>query len=128
MAYYFNRYPHHDIAICRCNANSLKDSCFNEVIEALDDFGTDYTSSTIPPVIKDTNHRITFHGIGGSYVSRTRSFKPTNKLSLIVVEETQQLANQQQLDQALSSFVRHFDTTIPYHKMLLGNNPPTKQH
>ena len=115
MSYYFNKYPHHDIAIGRCNANSLKDSCFNEVIEALDDF-------------KDSRHRITFHGIGGSDVSRTRSFKPTNKLSLIVIEETQQLANQQQLDQALSSFVRHLDTSIPYHIMLLGNNPSTKQH
>ena len=128
MSYYFNKYPHHDIAIGRCNANSLKDSCFNEVIEALDDFGTDYSSSTVPVVIKDSRHRITFHGIGGSDVSRTRSFKPTNKLSLIVIEETQQLANQQQLDQALSSFVRHLDTSIPYHIILLGNNPATKQH
>ena len=98
MSYYFNKYPHHDIAIGRCNANSLKDSCFNEVIEALDDFGTDYSSSTIPVVIKDSRHRITFHDINGIDDSKTRSLKPTNKLSLVVIEETQKLDKNKQID------------------------------
>lgn len=70
---------------------------------------------------------IFFEGIGGADLSRTKGFKPNKKLSLIVVDEMQQLPEQTNLDQALATFRRHLDDNTG--QVVLAFNPePQNAH
>ena len=127
---YMIKYPNHDIAIARANANSLRDSCYAEVLSRISKYNVHRLLRGVvsPPKIHGANNVSYFLGIGGPDKNRTRSFMPSNKLSLIIVEETQSLKDEESLTHAMSSLTRHLDENINSHVVYLGNNPDTESH
>jgi hypothetical protein len=67
-----------------------------------------------------------FIGYGGSNTSRTKSIKPKHKIKVVILEETQELKNEENLNQALASFRRHFGDDVKV--FILGNPYPQKVH
>ena len=129
---YSNIYPHHDIVVTRANYNSLEDSLYNEILSFADDIGqSDYYIPLRSPLkIKTRNgNTIYFKGIGGSDYSRSKGFKNrNNKISLIICDETQQLKDEQSLQQAKATFVRSLDSDIKSKIVFAGNPEQVKAH
>ena len=102
-----------DILITRSNYGDLYKSMYNEIIAIIQE--ENYLPFIIErrkplKIINKLNGNIIFfEGIGGADLSRTKGFKPNKKLSLVVVDEMQQLPEQTNLDQALATFRRHLD-------------------
>lgn len=126
-------YPYTDAIFSRVSYGSLADSSYAEFQNELD---------KLPPIIrkqftlKKNPLRITrqgnsgtvyFIGYGGSNTSRTKSFTPSHKIKIVVLEETQELKNRENLDQVKASLQRHYDLHNPKF-LVLGNPPAQKQH
>jgi PBSX family phage terminase large subunit len=120
-----------DILITRSNYGDLYKSMYNEIIAIINE--ENYTQFIIErrkplKIINKLNGNVIFfEGIGGADLSRTKGFKPNKKLSLIVVDEMQQLPEQTNLEQALATFRRHLDDDEG--QVLLAFNPePQNAH
>ena len=113
-----------DVVVTRANYNSLKGSVFNEILNVISEEGLEdmfiVKTSPLHIICKLTGNQIYFKAVGGSDLSRTKGFVPNNPLSLIVIDECQQLPNQTNLDQALATFRRHIAEDG---KMVLLFNP-----
>ena len=70
-------------------------------------------------------NNIYFMGLSGNE-DRTKGFKPEHDVKFVVIEETQELKDRNQLDQALASFRRNFGNNVKV--FILGNPPPFKAH
>ena len=129
---YANKYPEHDIVVTRANYNSLEDSLYNEILSFADSIGQPnfYTAKTSPLRIRTRKGNcIYFKGIGGSDYSRSKGFKNrSNKISLIICDETQQLKDEQSLRQAIATFIRSIDSEINSRIILAGNPEMVKAH
>ena len=127
------QYPYTDGIFSRVSYGSLADSSYAEFENELDKLPTDirnqFTLKKSPLRIERINNSGTvyFMGYGGSNTSRTKSFTPTNKLSFVVLEETQELKSRENLEQARASFQRHY--SLEHVKFIvMGNPPPQKSH
>ncbi|MBQ9699620.1 MAG: phage terminase large subunit, partial [Lachnospiraceae bacterium] len=128
---YANMYPKHDIVVTRAHYNSLEDSIYNEILATASDLGVEgfYTGLKSPLRIKTRKgNTIYFKGIGGSDYNRSKGFKGTNPISLIICDETQQLKDEQSLRQAVATFIRSIDASINSKIILAGNPEPIKAH
>lgn len=127
-----NFYEHNlNILVCRSSYGDLKDSMFQEINDVLEEEHLiQFTESRTRPlkIINKLNGNIIyFKGVGGADLSRTKGFKTSKKLSLIMFDELQQLPSQANLDQALATFRRHLDAKEG--RVLMCFNPePQKSH
>lgn len=114
-----------DIIICRANYGDLKKSMFSEIMAVIEEEGfLPFIIDKAKPlkIINKLNGNIIhFEGIGGSDLSRSKGLKPMKKVSLIVVDEMQQLPEQTNLDQAIATFRRHLDDDNS--QIILAFNP-----
>lgn len=121
----FFEYPDLDIIVCRSNYGDLQKSLFSGILkymsaEGLDKF-VDTRTRPLKIISKYGKNVIHFEGVGGSDLERSKGLEPQNKVSLIVIDETQQLPKQENLDQALATFRRHLDTET--YQIVLAFNP-----
>jgi hypothetical protein len=114
-----------DILITRANYGDLYKSMFAEIMAIIEEEGflsfVEERRKPLKIINKLNGNEIRFEGIGGADLSRTKGFKPKKKLSLIVVDEMQQLPDQTNLDQALATFRRHLDDVEG--QVILAFNP-----
>lgn len=124
--------PYHDIIMARSSYGSLADSSYSEVEDAInempDDIAMQFKMVKSPLRIKrkDNSGTIYFIGYGGSNTSRTKSIKPKHKIAMVVLEETQELRNEQSLNEAMASFRRHFGSHVKV--IVLFNPKPNESH
>ncbi len=120
-----------NILVCRANYGDLQDSMFQEIIDVLEEEHllqfTEQRTRPLKIMNKMNGNVIYFKGVGGADLSRTKGFKTSKKLSLIMFDELQQLPDQSNLDQSLATFRRHLDNDIG--KVLMCFNPePQNSH
>lgn len=120
-----------NILVCRANYGDLQDSMFQEITDVLEEERliqfTEQRTRPLKIINKLNGNIIYFKGVGGADLSRTKGFKTSKKLSLIMFDELQQLPDQSNLDQALATFRRHLDNEIG--KVLMCFNPePQNSH
>ena len=128
---YANKYPKHDIVVTRAHYNSLEDSLYNEILATATELGISgfYQGLKAPLRIKTKKgNTIYFKGIGGADYSRSKGFKGSKPISLIICDETQQLKDEQSLRQAVATFIRSVDDTIDSRIILAGNPEMVKAH
>lgn len=126
-----NMYPKHDIVVTRAHYNSLEDSLYNEILGFAESQGiTDFYIPLRSPLRIKTRkgNTIFFKGIGGSDYSRSKGFKGTKPLSLIICDEAQQLKDEQSLRQAIATFIRSVDSSIKSKIIIAGNPEMVKAH
>ena len=125
-------YPYYDIIMARVSYGSLGDSSYSEVQGSINDMGDviadQFKFKKSPLRIERVGNggTIYFIGYGGSNTSRTKSIKPKHKIKVVILEETQELKNEENLNQALASFRRHFGDDVKV--FILGNPYPQKVH
>jgi PBSX family phage terminase large subunit len=124
-------HPYCDGVVARVNYGSLRDSSYSELMTAIDDipiFREQFTYKQNPLRIERLNgvNNIYFVGYGGSNTSRTKGLKTVNKIGFVIFEETQELKDKRNLDEALASFRRNYGENVKV--FLLGNPPPAKAH
>lgn len=128
---YANKYPKHDIVVTRAHYNSLEDSLYNEILATATELGISgfYQGLKAPLRINTKKgNTIYFKGIGGADYSRSKGFKGSKPISLIICDETQQLKDEQSLRQAVATFIRSVDDTIDSRIILAGNPEMVKAH
>ena len=125
-------YPYFDVVVARVSYGSLGDSSYAEFRSALEDMGQNvadqfsFKKSPLRIERKGNAGTVYFIGYGGSNTSRTKSIKPKHKIKVVILEETQELKNEENLNQALASFRRHFGEDVKV--FILGNPYPQKVH
>lgn len=123
--------PGTDIIVARVSYGALGDSSYAELEHAIDGFeGYEdefvLKKSPLRIVRKGDAGTIYFIGYGGSNTSRTKSIRPKHKIKMVILEETQELKEKRNLDEALASFRRHFGNEVKV--FVLGNPPPQEAH
>lgn len=122
--------PNTDIIVARVSYGSLGDSSYAEIEAQIQDMELDneyeLKKSPLRIVRRNDAGTIYFLGYGGSNQSRTKSIKTKHKIKTVILEETQELKEKQNLDQALASFRRHFGENVKV--CILGNPPPQEAH
>ena len=124
--------PYYDVIVARVSYGSLGDSSYAETQAAIDDMGEcisdQFKFKRSPLRIERVGNAgtIYFIGYGGSNTSRTKSIKTKHKIKVVILEETQELKNEENLQQALASFRRHFGEDVKV--LILGNPYPQKVH
>lgn len=124
--------PYFDVVVARVSYGSLGDSSYAEFQAAINEMGESvseqFTFKKSPLRIERAGNSgtIYFIGYGGSNTSRTKSIKTKHKIKVVILEETQELKNEENLNQALASFRRHFGNDVKV--FILGNPYPQKVH
>ena len=123
--------PYTDIIVARVSYGSLADSSYAEIqhaLEQFEDFEDEFELKRSPLRIvrKGNAGTIYFLGYGGSNTSRTKSIRPSHPVKMMILEETQELKEERNLEEALASFRRHFAPDVKVY--LLGNPPPQEAH
>lgn len=123
--------PYTDIIVCRASYGALSDSSYSEIMSALSEFeGLEdefvFKKSPLRIERKNGSGTVYFIGYGGSNTSRTKSIKPRHPISMIIMEETQELKDRRNLDEALASFRRSYSQDVRV--FILGNPPPQAAH
>lgn len=124
--------PYTDVIVARVSYGSMKDSSYAELEHAIDGMGEDIQDEFIlkksPLRIerKGNAGNIYFIGYGGSNTSRTKSIRPKHPIKIVILEETQELKEERNLDEAMASFRRHFGKQVKV--FVLGNPPPQEAH
>ena len=125
--------PDTDVVVARVSYGSLADSSYAEMEHAIDSFDNEAISNEF--ILKKSPLRIErkgkhgtcyFIGYGGSNTSRTKSIRPKHKIKIVILEETQELKDKRNLDEALASLRRHFGEHVRV--FILGNPPPMEAH
>lgn len=126
------QHPYTDVVVARVSYGSLADSSYAELEAALDSMGENIREefvlkrSPLRMERRGGSGTIYFIGYGGSNTSRTKSIKTKHPISVIILEETQELKDKRNLEEALASFRRRFDESVRV--FILGNNPPQEAH
>lgn len=127
-----------DVIVARASYGSMGDSSYEEFTQAIQNMGEEvfdlFSFRKSPLRIEYKGNRqgnkpgstIYFIGYGGSNMSRTKSIKTKHKLICIICEETQELKDRRNLDEALASFRRNYDPNIK--QIIMGNPPPADAH
>lgn len=124
--------PYTDVVAARVSYGSLADSSFAELESTLDEMGENIREefvlkkSPLRMERKGGSGTIYFIGYGGSNTSRTKSIKTKHPISVIILEETQELKDKRNLEEALASFRRRFSDKVKCY--ILGNPPPQEAH
>lgn len=124
--------PYTDVVVARVSYGSLADSSYAELEATLSDMGEnireDFVLKRSPLRMerRGGTGTIYFIGYGGSNTSRTKSIKTKHPISVIILEETQELKEKRNLEEALASFRRRFGDNVKV--FILGNNPPQEAH
>ena len=128
-------YPYFDGVVMRVSYGSLQDSSYAEIEAAIDNMGDNISEefkarkkSPLRIERRGGAGNIYFMGYGGSNTSRTKSFKPKHKLKFVIMEETQELKDEQNLNEALASIRRHLSIGPDVKIFILGNPRPQKVH
>ena len=125
-------YPYFDVVVARVSYGSLGDSSYAEaqaaILEMGDNISEQFKFKRSPLRIERNGGAgtIYFIGYGGSNTSRTKSIRTKHKIKIVILEETQELKNEENLNQALASFRRHFGENVKV--FILGNPYPQKVH
>ena len=130
-------YPYFDVVVARVSYGSLGDSSYAEAQAAINEMGETISEQfefkksplrieRLPTKDGKSAGTIYFIGYGGSNTSRTKSIKTKHKIKIVILEETQELKNEENLNQALASFRRHFGEGVKV--FILGNPYPQKVH
>lgn len=125
-------FPYTDVIVARVSYGSLGDSSYAEFQAAINDMGENISEQfkfkRSPLRIERVGDAgtIYFIGYGGSNTSRTKSIRTKHKIKVVILEETQELKNEENLQQALASFRRHFGEDVKV--FILGNPYPQKVH
>jgi len=125
-------HPYFDVVVARVSYGSLGDSSYAEFQAAINEMGDNISEQfkfkRSPLRIERVGNAGTvyFIGYGGSNTSRTKSIKTKHKIKVVILEETQELKNEENLQQALASFRRHFGEDVKV--FILGNPYPQKVH
>lgn len=124
--------PYHDVIVARVSYGSLGDSSYAELAAAIDEMGEniseEFTLKKSPLRImrKGNSGTIYFIGYGGSNTSRTKSIHPSHPVISVIMEETQELKEEQNLNEALASFRRYFCKETK--TFIMGNPRPQLAH
>lgn len=124
-------HPYYDVIVARVSYGSLADSSYAELEATLDSLGENIREefvlkkSPLRMERKGQAGTIYFIGYGGSNTSRTKSIKTKHPIKVVILEETQELKEKRNLDEALASFRRRFEGVKVF---ILGNNPPQEAH
>ena len=99
-----------DIMVFRAFSQDNLQSIYSEIVQMLVEWGyAEVISTTKRPASiyhQSNGNTIHFLGVGGPDESRTKGYHPYKPYSLIVGEELQQIPKQENLDQAMATFVR----------------------
>ncbi len=114
-----------DIVVFRANLSSIGESIHNEILDVIDTLGlideVEIRKKPLRVHNKINGNIIYYLGVGGADLHRTKGFKPhKRRLSLIVGEELQQIADQRNLDEAMATFLRYL---MDYGEVLYLMNP-----
>lgn len=124
--------PYSDVVVARVSYGSLADSSYAEIENAINEMGDNIREefhlkkSPLRIERKNNSGTIYFIGYGGSNTSRTKSFRPKHKIKVVILEETQELKDEQNLNEALASLRRHYGEKVKV--FILGNPKPQKAH
>lgn len=124
--------PYFDVVTARVSYGSLADSSYAEIEAAISGMGDNIKEefklkrSPLRIERKGNAGTIYFIGYGGSNTSRTKSIRTKHKIKIVILEETQELKNKQNLNEALASFRRHFGDGVKI--FILGNPFPMEAH
>lgn len=124
--------PYFDVVVARVSYGSLGDSSYAELSAAIDEMGENISEefhlkkSPLRIERKGNAGSIYFIGYGGSNTSRTKSIRTKHKIKIVILEETQELKDEQNLNEALASFRRHFGEGVKV--FILGNPRPQMAH
>jgi len=115
-----------DIIVTRANYGDLEGSMYTAIMKVIEDEGYGRWVETKKKPLRLINllndNIVYFQGIGGSDLSRTRSYETHKETSMVVIEEAQQLQSQDNLDQALATYRRGMDKDI--WQIVMAFNPP----
>ena len=119
-----------NVLMGRDSYSSLKDSLYAELCAIIDEEELShffkFRTAPLSITCKLNNNVVYFKGIGGSDLSRTKGFKTSKELQLIVYDETQQLPTEYSLKQADATFLRYLK---PGGKQIIAFNPePQNMH
>lgn len=127
-ALWIARYRQCDVMYCRATSEAIGESIYNEMQEKLDIVGVKYKATKSPYHIRtEYGNEIHFKGLDGN-MNRTKGNKPKNKYSVIIVDECQEIRNEVNLRQAISSFIRHVDTSVDWKIIYSGNPSEIRSH
>lgn len=124
--------PYFDVVVARVSYGSLADSSYAELTAAINEMGENISEefhlkkSPLRIERRGDSGTIYFIGYGGSNTSRTKSIKTKHKIKVVILEETQELKDAQNLNEALASFRRHFGEDVKV--FILGNPKPQMAH
>lgn len=124
--------PYYDVVVARVSYGSLADSSYAELTAAINEMGENISEefhlkkSPLRIERRGDSGTIYFIGYGGSNTSRTKSIKTKHKIKVVILEETQELKDAQNLNEALASFRRHFGEDVKV--FILGNPKPQMAH
>lgn len=124
--------PYFDVVVARVSYGSLGDSSYAELSAAIQEMGENISEefrlkkSPLRIERKGDSGTIYFIGYGGSNTSRTKSIKTKHKIKIVILEETQELKDEQNLNEALASFRRHFGDGVKV--FILGNPKSMLSH
>lgn len=122
----------HDVIVGRASYGSMADSSFEEFDQAIKVMGEDvysrfsFRKSPLRIIYRPNGATVYFIGYGGSNMSRTKSIKTKHKIVCIIFEETQELKEKRNLDEALASFRRNYGDNVK--QIIMGNPPPQEAH
>lgn len=121
-------HPDRDIIVCRDTEKRTSDSSYAEIESLVREMGLsdEFIFMRSPMRIKRIgNHgTVYFLGVSGPDLSRTKSFKSTHPVAMILFEELQQLKTQEHLEQAMASFRRLLDSKC--WRVVYCFNPPAQ--
>ena len=121
-----------DVIVARASYGSMQDSSYEEFDQAIATMGSEvhdlfsFFKSPLRIVYKPNKATIYFIGYGGSNMSRTKSIKTKHPIICIIFEETQELKEKRNLEEALASFRRNYGRDVK--QIIMGNPPPQDAH
>ena len=124
--------PNRDVIVARASYGSMADSSYQEFEQAImsmgEDVYKDFAFYKSPLRIERLGNKgtIYFIGAGGSNMSRTKSIKTKHPVVCVIFEETQELREKRNLDEALASFRRRYGEHTK--QIIMGNPPPQEAH
>jgi len=125
-------FPYTDIIVARVSYGSLADSSYSVFQDTINNDFAEYKDQFVfkksPLRIERVGDAgtIYFIGYGGSNTSRTKSIKTKHPIKVVILEETQELKDKRNLDEAFASFRRDYGEGVRV--FILGNPQPQKSH
>lgn len=122
--------PNSDVIIARASTSSLETSSYAEMLEVLDDLGEfgksfRYYKKPLRIESKNKDNCVYFTGVGGS-IDRTKGIKTLHPVSMLIIEEAQELRTRDEYENTLASLRRRFGNDCLV--ITIFNPPPSEFH